>query len=270
MLSLAQLAMSALPLHEWQLLDRHIQECVFPPTRGVAWLQRRLLQRRHARMAAFLELLKPQNNPTLAPQNIVLHLATSAYRVVRGGDHLVVMVGGGRWSRGVAHHGIALGPNGDGTILVADFSHVVAGNVLKICSLQSFIGLRRVFGVVPQSTQERDMAVQRAKALIALQEHGQLEKALQLLGWNCETFAMVCVTGPIQPSEQARKLLDAITHDLRKDSEQKQLAALLLRNTNVNFSILLSRLVVVMLLLLLLYNYIQIILKILLALYPGL
>jgi hypothetical protein len=224
MLNLAQLALLALPPHVWHSLDRHTRECVFPPTRGICWLQRRLLWRRRARMAAFLELLKPQSNTSLAPQNTVPHLAASAYRVVRKGEHLVVMVGG--WRTGFAHHGIALGPDADGNICVADFSRPgegLKGNVLRSRSLESFIGSQQVFGVVPysQNEQERDMAVQRAEALVALQSRGQLEDlaiipSYHLLGWNCETFVGLCVTGSMLPSEQARRLLDAITHDLSK------------------------------------------------------
>jgi len=200
-----------------------MQLCLFLPTRSVRWLQRQLLTRRHARMAAFLELLKPQSNRSLAPLATVPYPAASAYRVVRKGDHLVVMVGG--WH---THHGIALGPDADGNIGVADFSQPGqglsgAGNVLRFRSLESFIGSQSVFGVIPysQNEEERDMAVQRARALVALQERKQLASMpdYDLLKWNCETFVGLCVTGSLQPSEQARRLLDAISHDLRRGGE---------------------------------------------------
>ena len=144
--------------------------------------------------------------------------------MVQKGDHLVVMVGGG-WRTGFAHHGIAVGLGEDGTMRVADFSRPgegvdAPGNILGFRSLDTFIGKRQVFGVVPYpgGAEERAKAVERAGGLVRLQESGQLTQlpCYDLLRWNCETFARLCVTGEWGPSEQAVRLLDAITHDLRQ------------------------------------------------------
>lgn len=223
MRTLAQHAVAVLPAAQWHSLGEHIQRCMFPPSHAVRRLQRLLLARRRARMAAFLELLKPQASPTLAPASTVPHLAASAYRVVQPGDHLVVMVGG--WRTGFAHHGIAVGMGEDGTMRVADFSRpgqgldVPGGNILRFRSLDSFVGKRQVFGIVPYpgGGEARAKAVARAEGLVRLQEMGQLGQlpCYDVLRWNCETFARLCVTGEWAPSEQAARLLDAITHDLR-------------------------------------------------------
>lgn len=237
MRSLVQHAMASLPSAEWDTLGLHMQLCVFPPSRGVRRLQRLLLFRRLARMAAFLELLQPQSNPTLAPQATVAYAAASAYRVVRAGDHIVVMVGG--WRTGYAHHGIAAGADADGVMWVVDFSQPgegveSTGNKLRRHKLESFIGSEPVFGVVPYTgvlpypdDAQRARTVQRAEAMVVLYERGQLGKlqCYDVLKWNCETFAGFCVTGEMAPSQQAKRLLEAITHDLRQGGESFLLQA---------------------------------------------
>jgi hypothetical protein len=223
---LSWLALHSLPAEQWHTMDVHHQRCMFPCSRAIAYAQRLLLRRRTARMAAFLERLERQSNPSLTPENTRVYPAAASYRV-RKGDHLVVMVGGTR--TGFAHHGIAIGKEGeDGSRLVADFSHAgegvdTRGNKLRISTLEQFIGGRACFGVVPYESGpdeglRRRRAVDLAKLMVKMDAAGQLAQ-YDLLRWNCETFAGVCVTGVWMPSQQAMRLLQAIQNDLRQGEE---------------------------------------------------
>lgn len=209
MVSLAQLALDAMPCDEWLALDKHFRLCLNPDLYFDAPC---------VRMASFCELLedKAGENCSLAPQSTEVHAVSMAHRVLRSGDHVVIMIGG--WRHGYAHHGIVVGET-----QVIDFSSPTGDKLMRDAQIRitpsdKFLLGHSTFGIVSYIGGDRERTVALARAFLAA-PRGTLP-VYDLIRWNCECFAWVCKTGGQKfTSDQIERILKAIQHDLSKGSE---------------------------------------------------
>jgi hypothetical protein len=164
-------------------------------------MERELLIQKILSKASMEEILRPVNLQRL-PRDEGVERITS-------GDHIVVFTGF------VYHHGVYLGNR-----KVADNNRGRKQSIQEI-SLDSFLGTCRSFGIVsyqlPSDVNEdeyRKQTILIAKYFIYCKETA-LQK-YNLLSWNCECFALCCVThGFLCESEQVKRVYNEIVCDPR-------------------------------------------------------
>ena len=224
--------MQALPTRFWDLLDPHVQQCIYPKRsrRAIACLQRILICRARRRMASFLQLVEDQatGHWTLAPEGTEVHATAEAWKLLSHGDHIVVMVGG--WRHGYAHHGIVLRVSGlDQDPDIAHFTSPSGDRRMRDARLQidtyiKFLARHTTYGIVPYNTSPTDFAdelVQRKRAAniakLMVETPSMALRKYDLIHWNCECFAWICKTGGLKHnSDQVYRVLRAICDDLQK------------------------------------------------------
>jgi hypothetical protein len=216
--SLQYLGIQSLRYQRWQGLSLHIQRCLYPYILPIRHLQRQILSRRRRRMSALETLLLQQIGLDLRPSNSKIYSADDARLHIVEGDHLAVLIKG---SGGVYHHGIYLGIR-DGEPKVADFSSPT-GDIkirLRIIDYDEFVREKAFVYVVPYDndspdkldTDNRRNAVEIA--ILMVNDPNLDFHRYNLLGWNCECFALMCKTGQYQVSEQIQRVFEFMNNDI--------------------------------------------------------
>jgi hypothetical protein len=212
--TLSSLALGRVPSAQWNALDEHVQQCLFPTElrRAVGRFQRVVLTRRSERRAAFARVLAFQEAMSRRVRLKSFDVRTKEKHCVPAignGDHVVVVV------RGLAtRHGIALRSDSD----VINVVHVDT-RTLRVVDLDTFLGSPSceptVFGVAryepePDSQEEspyaheafyvfgaflhwmqrRDRAIELALAMTKmhpddLREYDVIRQDPQCFAWAC-------------------------------------------------------------------------------------
>lgn len=230
MKSLQHLCLERLPKATWYNLSSHLQALLITDDMRSSFikLQRTTLHRRRRRMQKLIELLTQQLDVSLVPSDAVRHDVRDAGCKIKGGDHLVVMVGG---DNGFGHHGLYLGYNEDEDCAeVADFGSETGNkvdNTIRIISYGKFSqGVEHVH-IVPypnDSKITRERSIEIAKIMVSSPDKAEYN----ILTWNCETFVLYCKTGgdvadgEIIVSEQVEKFMFAIRDWIMKDVCSKE------------------------------------------------
>ena len=157
-----------------------------------------------------------------------MHDVATAHRVLKHGDHIVVLIGG---RNGYVHHGIVLGVDRGG-FEVAHFSAPEDERKLRLIieSFEVFLEGYISYGIVPycgaddqpmdalteQAPRERSASIARLLVASPLKELHTYD----LIKWNCESFAWCCKTGGIKcTSDQVERIQRGIRYDLSKGEE---------------------------------------------------
>ena len=155
--TLGSLALGRVPSEQWDALDEHLQQSLFPAElrRAIARFQRAVLARRNHRRAAFARALVDQETKLTVrlenPKNTIMAMKTARIDyppIILKGDHLVVMRGGCTW------HGIALKSKMLSILALRsdriDVPIVVSGQdgKMRVVDLDAFLGGQSTFGIV--------------------------------------------------------------------------------------------------------------------------
>lgn len=220
--SLQSCALHALSTSEWISLDPCIQNCIYFTYNSFDQLTPPCV-----RMAALLQLFEGQT-ASLVPRNTKVYGVATAHRVLKHGDHIVVLIGG---RNGYVHHGIVLSVDRGG-FEVAHFSAPEDERKLRLIidSFEVFLEGYISFGIVPycgsddqpmdalteQAHRERSASIARLLVASPLKELHTYD----LIKWNCECFAWCCKTGGIKcTSDQVERIQRGIRYDLSKGEE---------------------------------------------------
>eukprot|EP00798_Chlamydomonas_sp_ICE-L_P029237 gene29237-biopygen8540 len=167
------------------------------------------------------------SNWTLAPEGTEVHATAEAWKLLSHGDHIVVM--GGGWRHGYAHHGIVLRESRlDQDPDIAHFTSPSGDRRMRDARLQidtyiNFLARHTTYGIVQYTspTDFADKLVHRKRAAniakLMVETPSMALRKYDLIHWNCECFAWICKTGGLKHnSDQVYRVLRDICVDIQK------------------------------------------------------
>lgn len=233
--TLSSLALGGVPLEQWNALDDHVQQILFPAElrRAVGRFQRAVLKRRSRRRAAFARALADQEKRRMTPQSVTVTKADRdllSCKLLKG-DHVMVLF------EDCTHHGIvvcrtavndvsaAYGVSVANGVSVAELG--VDGRV-RVVDLEAFLRRQKTLGIVRyeegDENETRGWDASRASRMCTVdlatrmtRMHPEDLRAYDLMRQTPRCFAWACRTGHLWcGSQRVQRVLDAIDDCMRK------------------------------------------------------
>ena len=229
--TLSSLALGGVPLEQWNALDAHVQQILFPSElrRAVGRFQRAVLKRRSRRRAAFEQAMTDRDKLCITQKCVTVQYVRPP--LLSSGDHVMV------WFKGCTHHGIVVCCTKSG-VSVAELGD---DGKMHIVDLEAFLRQQKIIGIVeyhhynqgyisyiprmpgywehlhpslfpPYLTCTVDLATRMTTM------HPKDLRAYDVMRQTPRCFAWVCMTGHLWcESQWVQRVLDAID-DCMRDS----------------------------------------------------